>query len=490
MHQFRREAHRIGSNGGKAGFIQCPVAQCRKLHLKAQAAPEGAPEGHGVPERKAAGQADGHIPRRGGAGNRIFLKQQLLPQAEQIGGLLLLGQLFLHLFLHAGRLGVAQHLAPLTPVVGHPGAAGGEGDDGPLAMVGAEGAGRIGRLGVAKCVQRVQPDESFLRSGGALFLGQQGHADGAHDAGVRGAHHFPAQILFHCAQYRVVLEGTALHHDLIAQRIQVGHPNDLGEHIFNDGTAQPGHNVVGLLAVALFGHDAAVHKHGAAAAQRRWALRRKGRSGDFFGGNVQRRGKVLQERTATRRTRLVHHNVGDDAPIQPDGLHILPADVQQEAGSGHILLRCTGMGNSLHCMAFGSERLCKQHLAVSGGAGCQNVQRCAGGPVAVPQCDQGLLGHIQRAALVRGIKRVQQVFLLIHQHKLRGGAAGVNAQIGVHRLPCLRLIRGQHRQAVAVQKGFLFRFVFEERRRRHCGFCRSGRGILQPSRQFADGQRL
>ena len=82
MHQLCRKAHRIGGNGGKAGFIQGPVAQRRKLHLKAQAAPEGTPKGHGVPERKAAGQTDGHIPRRRGAGNRIFFKQQLLPQAE------------------------------------------------------------------------------------------------------------------------------------------------------------------------------------------------------------------------------------------------------------------------------------------------------------------------------------------------------------------------------------------------------------------------
>lgn len=74
--------------------------------------------------------------------------------------------------------------------------------------------------------------------------------------------------------------------------------------------------------------------------------------------------------------------------IQPDGFHILPPMSNRKVAPGTYCSAAPGMGYGLHRMALSPERLRKQHFTISGGSGRQNVQRCPGGPVAVPQRDQ------------------------------------------------------------------------------------------------------
>ena len=53
------------------------------------------------------------------------------------------------------------------------------------------------------------------------------------------------------------------------------------------------------------------------------------------------------------------HDVSDDAVIQPDGFHILSADIQNKGGVGYIFLCRPGMGHRLHNMTFQIKGFCK-----------------------------------------------------------------------------------------------------------------------------------
>ena len=95
------------------------------------------------------------------------------------------------------------------------------------------------------------------------------------------------------------------------------------------------------------------------------------------------------------------------------------------------------MGHRLHRVVLRLEGLGKQQLAVARGARRQNVQP---GPrlfVALPDVDEGPLGHVQRLTLVGGVEGAQQLLLVVHQHKLGGGAPRVDAQVGADLLPGL-----------------------------------------------------
>ena len=102
---------------------------------------------------------------------------------------------------------------------------------------------------------------------GMPFLCDQSNTDGAHDPRIGGTDHFFAQIFFHGSKNGVILKGSPLDHDLVAQGIHIGYADHFRKYIFYDGTAQPGHDVLGLLAVSLFGDDAAVHKYRAPASK-------------------------------------------------------------------------------------------------------------------------------------------------------------------------------------------------------------------------------
>src|SRR5699024_10359519 len=97
--------------------------------------------------------------------------------------------------------------------------------------------------------------------------GVQGRAEGAHNAGDGGAGDLPAQLLLKGPEHRVVVEGAALYHDVLAQIVGVGRPDDLVHRVFHDGDGQAGGDVLHAGAVLLGLLHAGVHEHGAAGAQ-------------------------------------------------------------------------------------------------------------------------------------------------------------------------------------------------------------------------------
>ena len=163
-----------------------------------------------------------------------------------------------------------------------------------------------------------------------VFSGNKRYTDSPHKARVGCAGNLLADVLLECAQYRVVEECATLDHDVVAEFFQVGNANYLGEYVFDDRAAKACHDVIGVLAVLLLGYDAAVHEHRAAASQIGGRFRFEGSAGNAFGGNVQRGCEALEERSAAGRACLVYYNIGDNAVVDPDRLHVLAANVQDE----------------------------------------------------------------------------------------------------------------------------------------------------------------
>ena len=372
--QLGGEAHRVRGDGGDATLVDLPGAGVGEPDGEAQGPEEGAPEGHGLPEGEDPGDADGDAPVLDRLRTGVVLEEELLPLPEQVGHGGGPGSGLTELPAHILILGVAQNLAPLTAVVGDPGAAVGEAEDGPLAVVGAEGAGGVLLLAVGEVVQLLQVQEGPV--GGVLLIplpGDEGHADGTHEAGIGGTEDLTSGILLHGPEDGVVFKGAALDHDLVPQGVQVGKADDLGKDVFDDGAAQAGHDVLGAAAVALLGDDAAVHKDGAAAAQHRRVLGGEGGLLDALGGDAQGGGEVLQKGAAAGGAGLIDQDIGDDALVQPHGLHVLAADVQDEGGVGHVLLGRPGVGHRLHRVVLRLESLGEEHLAVAGGARRQDM---------------------------------------------------------------------------------------------------------------------
>ena len=70
-----------------------------------------------------------------------------------------------------------------------------------------------------------------------VFAREQRDADGAHEPGVGRARDGAADVLLEGAEHRVVAERAALHHDMLAEAVEVGNAHDLREHVRDDRAA-------------------------------------------------------------------------------------------------------------------------------------------------------------------------------------------------------------------------------------------------------------
>ena len=190
----------------------------------------------------------------------------------------------------------------------------------------------------------------------------------------------------------------------------------------------------GLLAVSLLGDDAAVHEHGAAAAQHGRAVARKRPSGRSASTGMSReaakfsRKEPQPEEQASFTTMLVMIPV-----VQPDGLHVLAADVQNEGGVRHILWQLPGRGP--RSPPYGTRRKRLWQRAAPRSRWCPPPGCPARAPCFLDsrsrRASRAFSGHLQGLALVGGSRRSPGCCSsLVHQHEFGGGAARVDAQIG------------------------------------------------------------
>ena len=120
---------------------------------------------------------------------------------------------------------------------------------------------------IAERFQSIPSDKGRGAACLLIFSGDKRYADGSHKARIGRAGNLLANVLLKCAQHCIVQERAALDHDVVAKLFQIGNADYLGEYVFNDRAAKTRHDVVRVLAVFLFGYDAAVHEHRAAASQ-------------------------------------------------------------------------------------------------------------------------------------------------------------------------------------------------------------------------------
>ena len=144
------------------------------------------------------------------------------------------------------------------------------------------------------------------------------------------------------------------------------------------------------------------------------------------------RSKILQERAASGRAGLIYQDIGDNAVLQPDGFHVLAADIENKRSVLHIFFRGSRMSHCFHCMVFRLKSVCKKLFPVPGGSRCENMQPESFFPVAVPHFNQGSLRHIQGRAFIWRIKRIQDFLFFINQYKFRCCTSGVNSKVSVY----------------------------------------------------------
>ena len=437
----------IRCDGMETVLIDRAGALGRDKDIKAQGPPEGAPERQRLPVGEHKGKSDGDALFAVDLFKRIFPGEEGLPDLKEVdplsgapaGGLLSLFRPAL-LFRRPSfvcqksfKLSRTQDTAPLTPVAGDPGITCGKGDDTAAAVVFTALTDKAVDLGEGEGPQGFKSYEGRgLAALLHLLFGGIGGADRPHEARIGSAHDFAAYVLLHSPQDSVVAEGSALYHDPVSQGVQTADPDDLGKHVFYNGTAETGQDIIHFLAVFLLGDDPAVHKNGTAAAELRRVLRPEGPFRDLIRGNSHVAGEILQERTASRGAGFVDDYVRDDAVIQPDGFHVLSADIKDKGGILQIFGAGARMGDGLDNVLIRAEGLCGQQFTITrrGHAFYENIDPFPG----------VFFIHFQKAALedrdgvasVIGIIRIQDAVSLIEQDKFGGGAPAVYSQPDTH----------------------------------------------------------
>ena len=120
------------------------------------------------------------------------------------------------------------------------------------------------------------------------------------------------------------------------------------------------------------------------------------------------------------------------------------------------------MGHRLHHVTLGGQCVGEQLLPIAGGAHPQDLQLSPRRPIAVPQLQQGLPGHVQGRALVGGVEGVQNALLLVQKDEFGGGAPRVDAQPGPDGLARAELRRLPAGEGVAALEFLPLRLVLEE----------------------------
>ena len=299
----------------------------------------------------------------------------------------------------------------------------GEGIDGEHTVVGASAAAG-GSGGICKGGDLLQRKHGALLSVIAL-PGQQCRAKGAHDAGNIRTGGFHAGNAFKGTQYRLVIEGSALNHNVGAQFPGIGQLDDLEQSILDDRIGQTGRNIGNGGAFLLCLLHVGVHEYRTAGAKINRMLGKQRLFSKGLRGEAKRVGEVFNKGTAAGGTGLVEQHVFHHAVFQLDAFHVLTADIQhaihlgvKKGGSGTV-------GNGLYFALIQAEGRLQQGFAVTGGTGTNDP--CPFGHTCL-QLRHGVHGRFDGIALIVGIEGMQQLTLAANKGHFCGGGAGVDAQ--------------------------------------------------------------
>ena len=244
-------------------------------------------------------------------------------------------------------------LCPVATVAADEAPPGGELHDGERADVLAAGAAHC-RAPWVERGQFLRADERAFRSVPLFAQGvrpqarRECRADGSHEVRRVGPHGFDAAHQLERAQHRVGHEGAALYHHVRPQGVQLAHADDAEQRVLHHGIGDAGRDVLRFHADLLRMAHARRHEHGAFRAQVHRLPRFQRRGGEPIGRGAQRVCGAFDERAAAARTRLVEHGVRHASVADPDGLHVLAPDVEEEGKVGLELLRRAHVRERFH----------------------------------------------------------------------------------------------------------------------------------------------
>ena len=428
VRELRRVAHALRRHGLDAGLIGFLRGRVREHHAPAQLREESEPERvvlvHVQRARNAHGAARRILLRQ----RRVVVEQALGLVLEQVGDLV-------------GLRRLAKRAGALLAAIARDEAAmlarclvDAEVVDGEQAVVRARLAAH-GPVRRRKGLERVKGQQAAdLRILAAeTVAGKKRRAERAHVAGDVGTHGVHARKLLEGTQHGVVEERATLHDDLAAHVVRVADLDDLEQGVLDDRDGQARGDVANGGAFLLRLLHAAVHEHGAAAAQVDGVFRADGGLRELGHVQVQAAGEALDEAAAARGARLVEHDVVDDAVFHAQALHVLAADIQDELNARQHLLRAAQVRDRLDLARVHAQCLKQQVLAVARDRGvADGHQRVAGGvarQLAVELGDGGFRAA-EHVALVRHVMGPQQLAVLADERGLERGGAGVDAQEG------------------------------------------------------------
>ena len=189
---------------------------------------------------------------------------------------------------------------------------------------------------------------------------------GSHKSGnVRPDHLFP-NLQFKCAEHRLVIEGAALHNDMVSQLIGRCTADYFIQRILDDGNRKTGTDVFNGCAVFLGLLDLRVHEYRAAGAKIDRFPAVKTHAGKLLHITAHRFRKRLQKAAAAGRTGLIEKNIGNRMVFDFETLHILTADIDDKIHIRHEMLCGCEMRNGLHKTEVAVKCMFDQFLTVSG----------------------------------------------------------------------------------------------------------------------------
>ena len=406
MAELGREAGGVAGDGSLTSQIEAAAGHRAGVDGKAELCPEGVPERQQLVHIQAERDADGAAL----SGHGLIAGQKLLLVGVEVEAVVLA---------LAGDGLVAA-------VAGNELAAIGEGVDGELAVVAAAAALDADDF----LVEVLQLFLAHHGGGGlavlvALAQTEEGRTVSAHQTGDVGADDLDAHLLLEGAEDGLIVERTALHDDLPAQLFGAGRTDDLVQCVLDDADGQARRDILDGRAVLLGLLDRAVHKDGAAAAQIHGAVGEEAEGRELLDVVAQCLRESLQKAAAAGRAGFVQEDVADGTIFDLEALHILTADVDDEVHVRHEVFCCREVGHGLHEAEVAAEGVLDQFFAVAGGGHAGHLE--AG--VLFIDFQQLLPDKGQRVAEVRLIVGVEDLALLVHDHQLDGGGAGVDADM-------------------------------------------------------------
>ena len=350
--QLGRITFRFAGDGFNTQLVNLPGGGGREHHLVFQLRKEGKPERIILEHIQDSG--DTHL-----SSDCLIRRKRLIGKQPFIFVLVKIGYV-IFVFLFAD--------SPLAAVAADKLAAAGEFVDGQTAVVGTSAAVGHGG-GIFQGVDLVDREHGSLFSLFIPFSGDKRGAERSHDAGDIRTDGVAVRDLLKAPENRVVIEGSALYHDMPAKLGGVGNLDHLIERVLYYRIGKSGGDVgyfrALLLGLLYFG----IHKYGASCSQVNGVLREKRGLREVLHAVVQRFGKSLDKGAASGRAGFVQLYAVDGLVLDLDAFHILSADIQNavhlRVKEGGRIVVCDGF----HLTLVQKERGLDQRLAVAGGTG-------------------------------------------------------------------------------------------------------------------------